>query len=112
MIGRWYRSDSLLVVVFPGILMLALAGLGGWRLQQDQKLSVPGEAIVLTPDGPAPPSAPSERDDQKLETTVQDPGHPEEPWVVTTYRRDGESLGAFIKRHRELVDAVREALGT
>lgn len=48
--------------------------------------------------------------DQILTTTIQDPNHPEEPWVVTTYRRDGESLGAFIKRHREMVDAVRDAL--
>jgi hypothetical protein len=48
---------------------------------------------------------------QTLTTTVQDPDNPEEPWVVTTYRRSGESLQAFVRRHREMVDAVREALG-
>jgi hypothetical protein len=49
--------------------------------------------------------------EQVLTTTVQDPSHPDEPWVVTTYRRAEESFEAFIKRHREMVEAVREALG-
>jgi hypothetical protein len=49
--------------------------------------------------------------EQVLTTTVQDPAHPGEPWVVTTYRRPDESFEAFIKRHREMVEAVRRALG-
>jgi hypothetical protein len=48
--------------------------------------------------------------EQTLTTTVEDPKHPGEPWVVTTFRRPDESELAFIKRHGEIVDAVREAL--
>lgn len=48
--------------------------------------------------------------EQTLTTTVEDPKHPGEPWIVTTYRRQDESELAFIKRHGEIVDAVREAL--
>jgi len=50
--------------------------------------------------------------DQILGTTVQDPSFPNEPWEVTTYRREGESYAAFIRRHRETVNAVRAELGT
>ena len=49
--------------------------------------------------------------DQTLTTRVQDPNNPDEPWEVTTYRKPGESLEAFVKRHREMVEAVRDALG-
>ena len=49
--------------------------------------------------------------DQRLETTVQDPQHPQEPWICTTFRRPDESYPAFIKRHKDTVDAVREVLG-
>ena len=48
--------------------------------------------------------------DQTITTTVQDPKHPDEPWVVTTYKKIDESKEAFIKRHQEMVEAVREAL--
>ena len=48
--------------------------------------------------------------EQTLETSVEDPKHPKEPWIVTTYRVTDESLEAFIKRHRDTVDAVRAAL--
>lgn len=48
--------------------------------------------------------------DQQVTTVVQDPGHPKEPWVVTTYRKDSESVQALIKRHKEMVEAVRDAL--
>lgn len=48
--------------------------------------------------------------EQVLTTTVQDPAHPGEPWVVSSYRRPDESEPAFIKRHLEMVEAVRAAL--
>jgi hypothetical protein len=49
--------------------------------------------------------------DQTLTTTVHDSENPDEPWIVTTHRRRDESQSAFIKRHREMVGAVRDALG-
>jgi len=48
---------------------------------------------------------------QMLSTSIQDPSNPDEPWVVTTIQKPGESKGAFIQRHRETVEAVREVLG-
>jgi hypothetical protein len=54
--------------------------------------------------------APNTTPEQVLTTTVQDPGHPGEPWVVTTYRRADESFESFIRRHRDMVEAVRKAL--
>jgi hypothetical protein len=48
--------------------------------------------------------------DQTLQTTVIDPNHPEEPWIVTTYKREDESYPRFITRHKQVVDAVREVL--
>jgi hypothetical protein len=54
--------------------------------------------------------SPATTPEQVLSTTVQDPNHPGEPWVVTTYRRADESFEAFIRRHRDMVDAVRKAL--
>lgn len=48
--------------------------------------------------------------EQTITTTIEDPKHPGEPWVVTSYRREDESELAFVKRHREMVEAVREAL--
>ena len=47
---------------------------------------------------------------QTLTTTVQDPTSPDEPWIVVTYRKPGESPQSFIKRHRDMVSAVRDAL--
>ena len=67
-----------------------------------------GSATVLTVAGTVPSTR--ENPDQVLSTTIQDPANPEEPWVVTTYRRSGESLTAFIQRHRQMVDAVRDEL--
>jgi hypothetical protein len=61
----------------------------------------------LLPGGTGTPGTTPE---QVLTTTVQDPEHPGEPWVITTYRRPDESFEAFIKRHRDMVDAVRRAL--
>lgn len=48
---------------------------------------------------------------QTISTTIQDSENPEEPWVVTTYRRPGESHQAFLNRHRDMVNSVRDALG-
>ena len=48
--------------------------------------------------------------EQVLTTTIKDPEHPGEPWVVTSYRRPDESEPAFIKRHLDMVAAVRAAL--
>jgi hypothetical protein len=45
-----------------------------------------------------------------LTTTVKDPAHPDEPWVVTSFIRLDESFQAFALRHREMVEAVRAAL--
>jgi len=67
----------------------------------------PGPSVLLAGGSGTPATVP----EQVLTTTVQDPAHPGEPWVVTTYRRTDESFEAFIKRHREMVDAVRQALG-
>ena len=53
----------------------------------------------------------AQNSDQTMATTIQDPGNPDEPWVVTTYRRRGESIQAFIRRHRDIVESVRDALG-
>ena|SRR5688572_10330618 len=70
-------------------------------------VAVPPGPAVLVAGGTGTAPVP----EQVLSTTVQDPGHPGEPWVVTTYRTPDESFEAFIKRHREMVEAVREALG-
>ncbi len=48
--------------------------------------------------------------DQVLETTVVDPNNPKEPWRVTSYRRPDESEESFVRRHLDMVKAVREAL--
>ena len=66
-----------------------------------------GPMLLLAGGGGTGGTAPA----QVLTTTVQDPNHPVEPWVVTTYRQPDESYEAFIKRHREMVEAVRKALG-
>jgi len=52
----------------------------------------------------------TDQPDQTISTTIQDPNHPGEPWTVTTYRRKDESFEAFVKRHKDMVDAVRGAL--
>jgi hypothetical protein len=71
-------------------------------------LAVPGvRSLVLATTGGGT-TAPTP--EQVLTTTVQDPGHPGEPWVVTTYRRPDESFEAFIRRHKDMVEAVRKAL--
>lgn len=49
--------------------------------------------------------------DSVLEVSIVDPAHPDQPWIVTTFRRDDESIPAFVRRHRDTVDAVRSALG-
>ena len=48
--------------------------------------------------------------DQTISTVLQDPEHPDEPWEVISLKRDGESSHAFVRRHRELVEAVRDEL--
>ena len=70
---------------------------------------LPGALAVGLP-GPAA-TVPVNQPEQSLVTTVQDPSNPEEPWVVTTYRKAGESLQAFVKRHGDMVAAVRDVLG-
>jgi hypothetical protein len=82
-------------------------------------VALPGGLLHLLP-GATPAAAPDPAPlaggttgtapDQVLTTTVQDPAHPNEPWVVTTYRRPDESEPAFLKRHLEMVAAVRAAL--
>ena len=57
-----------------------------------------------------PPQVTDAESLQTLTTTVQDPDHPDEPWVVTTHHRPGESHSAFIQRHRGMVRAVRLSL--
>ena len=52
----------------------------------------------------------TDQPDQTISTTIQDPEHPGEPWVVTTFRRKDESFEAFVKRHKDMVEAVRKAL--
>ena len=70
-------------------------------------VAIPGvRALVLASGGGTTAPTP----EQVLTTTVQDPGHPGEPWVVTTYRRPDESFEAFIRRHKDMVEAVRKAL--
>ncbi len=44
-----------------------------------------------------------------LTTTVKDPENPEEPTTCTSTRGSNESMGDFLRRHRELVAAVRKA---
>ena len=69
--------------------------------------SGPVQATFYTLDGrKAPATQP-----QTLTTTIQDPKNPGEPWVVTSYQKDDESIEAFILRHKALCDAVRQALG-
>ncbi len=96
----------------------AAAASSGDELRLVQKISIgdkPVTALVQLPGVAGTVALPSDDadstgSDQVLTTSVQDPGHPEEPWVVTTYRRPDESYPAFIKRHRDTVNAVRDAL--
>ena len=50
--------------------------------------------------------------DSSITTSVRDPEHPAEPWIVTSFRLPDESDMAFTTRHFRMVDAVRRALGT
>jgi hypothetical protein len=52
----------------------------------------------------------TDQPDQTISTTIEDPNHPGEPWTVITYRRKDESFEAFVKRHKDMVEAVRKAL--
>ena len=74
-------------------------------------LATSAGASVLVPSNATNPGGPNVGSDQVLSTTVQDPNNPKEPWEITTYRRSGESAPAFIKRHKDMVDSVRDALG-
>jgi hypothetical protein len=49
---------------------------------------------------------------QSVTTEVHDPTYPNEPWVVVTHRRNGESLEAWLGRHRGAIDAIRDILET
>jgi hypothetical protein len=71
-------------------------------------LAVPGVRSLVLASAGGGSTAPTP--EQVLTTTVQDPGHPGEPWVVTTYRRPDESFEAFIRRHKDMIEAVRKAL--
>lgn len=57
------------------------------------------------------PPVPSPNATQMMETHVQDPNNPDEPWIIITYRKDGESPHGFTMRHQTMVEAVRDALG-
>ena len=48
--------------------------------------------------------------ERQITTTIKDHNHPDEPWVVTTYGLPDESDIALIKRHGDMVEAVRRAL--
>lgn len=65
-----------------------------------------GQVTVYTVDGRKPQPQP----EQVLTTTIKDPQHPDEPWTVTTYRREDESFEAFVTRHKNMCEAVRQAL--
>jgi len=71
---------------------------------QDNELHQIGDGYISATGGP------TLGPEQTLSTVVQDPDHPLEPWEVTTYRKPDESPTRFIRRHREMVDAVRDAL--
>ena len=114
------------------VVVLALSGasvpgqdrsppvIGEVRFQGDPVLSVVelspagsgSRAVELAGPGLADPASGSNprEADQTLTTTVQDSDNPDEPWVVVTYKKPGEALAAFIKRHRDMVTAVRQAL--
>lgn len=79
---------------------------------QDQEISRQDDVWTITLGGNtlAQSQAQVRSPDQTLQTTIQDPAHPDEPWTVTTYRRDGESELAFAMRHDKMVKAVREVL--
>jgi hypothetical protein len=73
-------------------------------------LAVPGVRPFLLTASTAGGGTTAPTPEQVLTTTVQDPSHPGEPWVVTTYRRPDESFEAFIRRHKDMIEAVRKAL--
>ncbi len=82
--------------------------------QPETTIAVGGEPLAAVVAGVAVPpvlAVEAETPDQKLTTVVQDQENPVEPWEVTTYRKPGESLHSFIRRHRDLVEAVRDAVG-
>lgn len=55
-------------------------------------------------------SNPPPQAEQVLTTVVEDPRNPKEPWTVVSYRTTDESMEAFIKRHKDTVDGVRNIL--
>lgn len=75
-------------------------------------VSVIVPVVAMSPQASAAISVTSEAavPGKKLETTVEDPKHPKEPWVVTTFKEPGESDEDLAKRHERLVEAVRQAL--
>jgi len=73
-------------------------------------IAVPGVRSLLLTASSTGGGTTAPTPEQVLTTTVQDPSHPGEPWVVTTYRRPDESFEAFIRRHKDMIEAVRKAL--
>jgi hypothetical protein len=99
------------ILLGPGIwLMIVLSG-AICNALQDQQIQHGTQALVEVENTWVnTPSQPQQVPEQTITTTIIDDHNPDEPWVVTTYRRPGESMAAFIKRHREMIEAVREAL--
>jgi hypothetical protein len=96
------------VIAVPCVI-LALSAVLLCGAAQDQTIRKGASEWTMVQGNPLPIEQVREPD-QTLQTTIQDPRHEDEPWVVTTYRRDGESELAFVKRHGEMVDAVRAHL--
>ena len=47
---------------------------------------------------------------ETLTTTVKDPKHPDEPWVVTTTREKGETWLHFMQRHQSNITKIHHFL--
>lgn len=90
--------------------LLTLGPVGVFSAITAQEVSSPGVSAVVSEEGGVFIAPQGGVSDQTLTTTIRDPDHPEQPWTITTHRRPGESKSAFIKRHRDMVEAVREAL--
>lgn len=85
------------------ILALAISSVVGLLWNSAAPAAQPRTAASVDAGRPAQPSG-------TLTTTVEDPRHPNEPWVVTTIPRDDESIEAVVARHLAMVEAVRRAL--
>lgn len=103
-------SLSLVLTFSMWLAGVGLTGLG-FLISQDQTVDSGAVTATATSAGTVVgPAGGQDQPEQTIQTTIPDPRYPDEPWVVVTYRKPGESPGAFIKRHRDMVDAIRKAL--